>query len=110
MGIDEQVVRNHHGDGTRLAGLRDLESAADRAGNLGDVTHLDDFFTQRPEYSDLIDLVNLERPIFLAACHIPDHANHGNTVEQRFADARERVGDSRPRYDAHHAGLRGTRA
>src|SRR5262249_21779929 len=105
--FDEQVVRHNHADRAGFAGTGHAEGMTHGAGNLPRVLHMEDLLGHAAEDIHLRQRMDLEGMRVIAVGDIADDAHHRHTIEQRLADAGERVGQAWPRYDADHAGLAG---
>ena len=108
--FDEQGVRDDDRDRARLAGHRQRERLPDRRGDLADVLDVEDALGHRLEQGDLVEAVDLEGPELLAVGDVADDGDERHGVEQRLADAGERVGDAGAGHDASTPGLPVARA
>ena len=59
------------------------------------------------EQRDLVEAVDLERPVLFALGDVADDGDERDRIDQRLADAGERVGHAGSGHDAEHAGLAG---
>ncbi len=96
--------RDHDPDGAGLTGGCDLEGLEDRLGDLGLMADFDQCFYYRAKDGGIGEAVNLADLCMRGAIDISDQGDDRDAVVECFADAGERVGETRARHDGEDTG------